>query len=55
MHSRLRKSALAVLTLLQLEACIKRHLPPEDYWITETVTQMRNEPDSGVEAELAKK
>jgi hypothetical protein len=55
MHSRIRKYALTVIVALQLEACLKRHLPPEDYGIIETVTQTRSEPDSGEGVELAKK
>jgi hypothetical protein len=40
MHGRLRRASLLVLAVLQLEACLKKHLPPEDYGIVETVTKV---------------
>ena len=55
MHTRLRKYALAVIAVLKLEACLRRHLPPEDYGITEVVSCKRQELDAGVSVELAKK
>lgn len=55
MHSRLRKYALGVIAILQLEACVRRHLPPEDYGITEVVSCKHHEPDASNGTELAKK
>lgn len=39
MHTRIRRASLLVLAALQTEACLKKHLPPEDYGITETISK----------------
>lgn len=53
MHAWIRKAALVVV--VALDASCSSSLPPEDYGITETVTQKRLELDAGEGVELAKK
>lgn len=38
MHSKLRRAAVVVLAVLQLEACFRYRKPSEDYTITTTVS-----------------
>lgn len=42
MHARIRKAAALVLLVLQLEACFRRGLPPEDYGITVVISSQRD-------------
>lgn len=53
MHGRIRRASLLVLAALQLEACLKKHLPPEDYGITETITKVPRDAGAPVAMERA--